>query len=645
MARTALRNLLRSRPPPPANQRRPRLTDEDLKNLACTMREKYLWTADPKPFQLAGVKAQLEGIDMIIQAATGAGKTAIAAGPHLWPGSEGKTTIMVSPLLSLEEEMVRTFKDKFGLEAVAVNSKNGACLSQVLQRIVAGMYHVVLISPEMLQLRVFLKRVLRNSRFSRRILSVIVDEAHCVSHWGADFRKKYGTLGIIRAFLPRGTPVIALSATITPRVRRDLMSKLHFPKGDGSNYLNVGNDRPNVSIVVRACEHPLSSYADLDFVIPSQATAPSDIPKTYIYADNIHVGTEIVEYLTTRIATRLSLASGTPDDIVRPFNANLSHQYHTEAMEKFRLRTVRILVCTDAAGMGCNVRDVDMVVQWKLPATLSNFIQCAGRAARAPDRSGIAVLLVEPSARARNKKRTAKDTTEEPPSQQQSPIPKHAAKAYAEAHGLRRGTRSGKHDEPPKATGVAASLNPDAADEGLLALVQSITCRRLVWTAVYETQHVAQHPTVSCCDICEPRLFDRVRPGEKPQTQKKKTIKHGEPAHAYRARLDTWRREMFTRDHTGAQFDHTAILSDSHIEHLISVGSINKVKLHAILGSSWVWWDEYGDKLAAYMMSPSSDGTLRSLHTEHLMIYLARMSHHRQLLLTPLLALDHGHDQ
>lgn len=106
MARTSLRNLLQPRPLPRAPHNRPKMTDTDLRELARAMRERYRWSTDPKDFQLAGVRAQLEGVDMVIQAPTGAGKTAIAAGPHLWPTSAGKTTIMVSPLLSLEEEMV-----------------------------------------------------------------------------------------------------------------------------------------------------------------------------------------------------------------------------------------------------------------------------------------------------------------------------------------------------------------------------------------------------------------------------------------------------------------------------------------------------------------------------------------------------------
>lgn len=110
--------------PPP---HKTKLSDSDLKTLARKMMEKYGWESEPRPFQLAGVQAQLEGTDMIIQAPTGFGKTAIAAGPHLWPSSKGKITLVISPLLALEEEMVETFRTDFGLQAIAVNSNNGGC--------------------------------------------------------------------------------------------------------------------------------------------------------------------------------------------------------------------------------------------------------------------------------------------------------------------------------------------------------------------------------------------------------------------------------------------------------------------------------------------------------------------------------------
>lgn len=94
----------------PTPNRRPKLSEEDLKKLSDLMRKRFRWDADPRFFQLEGVRAQIEGVDMIIQAPTGSGKTAVAAGPHLWPTSKGKVTIMVCPLLALEEEMVCLFR-------------------------------------------------------------------------------------------------------------------------------------------------------------------------------------------------------------------------------------------------------------------------------------------------------------------------------------------------------------------------------------------------------------------------------------------------------------------------------------------------------------------------------------------------------
>ncbi len=218
-------------------------------------------------------------------------------------------------------------------------------------------YQIILISPEMLQSRTFTDRVLRNGAFMRNIISLFIDEAHCIVHWGADFRKHYGTLGKVRTFLPPGTPVIAVTATLTARVRRSIYASLFFAHSDKpSRFLNKGNDRPNVSIVVRACEHALNSYADLDFLIPSNVNTHTDVPKTYVYVDNISVGGEIVDYLQEKLESRLD-ASASPEqraalqDAVRPFNATLSQEYRTRAMDHFRAGSVRILICTDAAGM------------------------------------------------------------------------------------------------------------------------------------------------------------------------------------------------------------------------------------------------------------------------------------------------------
>lgn len=236
--------------------------------------------------------------------------------------------------------------------------------------------------------------MLRKKGFTSRVISVVVDEAHVVSRWGAGFRKKYADLGMVRAFLPRGTPIVALSATLPPRIHTDVLNKLQFPK-DGYTNLNVGNDRPNVSLVTRAIEHPMNTYADLDFVIPGNITDPKDIPKTFIYADNVSVGIDIEDHLTELLPENLC-----DKGLIRPFSAAFSHEYRAKLMDLFNVGEVRVLICTDAAGMvcnklisqttwqlislqGCNIPDIDVVVQWKLPDSVSTFVQRAGCTARA----------------------------------------------------------------------------------------------------------------------------------------------------------------------------------------------------------------------------------------------------------------------
>ncbi|EJF62569.1 P-loop containing nucleoside triphosphate hydrolase protein, partial [Dichomitus squalens LYAD-421 SS1] len=591
---------------------RPRLTQQDVDKLAIQMRETYGWDSDVKDFQLAAVKAQIEGVDIIVQAPTGPGKTALAAGPHLWGWKEKKFTIMVCPLLSLEEEMEQTFDTDFKLKVIALNSKNGACSPLTLREILAFKYQIILVSPEMLQSRTFTDRILRNSHFMSYILSMFIDEAHCIVHWGADFRKKYGTLGKIRAFLPLGTPVIAVTATLTARVRRAIHTSLHFGQSNApSRFINKGNDRPNVSIIVRACEHPLNTFADLNFVIPSTLRTPSDIPKTYIYVDNIAHGAEIIDRLNARLESHPDVASapggsGRFRGIVRPFNATMSAPYRTLAMAHFRhVQHIRILVCTDAAGMGCNIPDIDRVVQWKLPTTFSHFIQRAGRAARGRGRTGVAVLLVERSAYSINlitnppasmgaKEKDARKKKTIAPARADEPKPdRKEVREYAHAHGVERGG-SNKLDPPPK--GRQPSLNPECADEGLLTFVQSTSCRRAIWAQAFESPL-----TIPCCDICDPTLLDTTRPLRRPPESRAKNIRRGQPHGPTSMALREWRRAVYSRDHTSAPYDASGILDNILIKTLPSCGPLTVPQISSLLEDKWIFWGKYGSELTAFL--------------------------------------------
>ncbi|TFK65151.1 P-loop containing nucleoside triphosphate hydrolase protein [Pluteus cervinus] len=611
---------------------RSKITEEDLEELSTTIKEHFGWENDLRSFQYEAIKAQLLRKDVIVHAGTGSGKTAIAAGPHAHKKSEGMVTIMVSPLIALQNEQVGTFWREFKLKAIAINSASGGCTGHLMKKMCNGEWQVIIVSPEMLLSKKFIRGVLRNPGMARRLLSVVIDEAHVVSHWGDGFRKAYGRLGILRALLPKNTPFVAMTATLTRKVRRDVLHKLQF----GSDYLNIntGNDRPNVSIVVRAIQNTMNSYTDLEFLIPEGVTTKEQIPKAFVYADSVAVGTEIEDYLSQLHPREFG-------DIVRPYSAAFSTKYRRDLMADFKSGAVRILVCTDAAGMGCNIPDIDIVVQWKMPTSVSSFVQRAGRAARAPNRVGLAVLLVEKSAyevdlsallqemadtdikktkgtvKAKGGKTVTTETkgkgrggqgkagNQEKEPRKETAKERAAAKAkYATEHGVRRGALGGKHDAPPAVIPVPLML--DAVDEGLYTLIQSTTCRRRVLGEIFGNSLPIPVDGVPCCDICDPSLLSRTRPGKPKNPPRTAAVKKGLPDWNGRERLNAWRMRVFNDDfaHLGSEMGPSAVLRDETIETLLSVGPYHsKEQLRNLIGGQWIWYDEYCDDLLKELQS------------------------------------------
>lgn len=165
---------------------------------------------------------------------------------------------------------------------------------------------------------------------------------------------------------------------MSTRVRRDVLQVLRYHQ---HNYINidVGNDRPNVSIVIRGIHQPLNSYLDLDFVIKRTGRNVLDIDKTFIYCDNIAMGTEIIDQLTSLLPTELQTLG-----LIRPYNSCFSKEYRKAVMQEFRRGAVRILVCTDAAGMvrlwnieRKNQADMKQLIRVATYLTLTS--SCSGR--------------------------------------------------------------------------------------------------------------------------------------------------------------------------------------------------------------------------------------------------------------------------
>ncbi len=148
---------------------------------------------------------------------------------------------------------------------------------------------------------------------------------------------------MIRAFIPKLVSMVAMSATLSKRIQDDVLSKLQFKQTvTGYVTIDISNDHSNVSLVV----HAMNSYVDLDFIIPKNIKEAGDIPLTWIYADSIPMSIEIEDHLTELLPSNLR-SSG----IIRPYNATYLTKYHNKVMKLARSGSVRILICTDAAGM------------------------------------------------------------------------------------------------------------------------------------------------------------------------------------------------------------------------------------------------------------------------------------------------------
>ncbi|QRV91157.1 DEAD/DEAH box helicase [Ceratobasidium sp. AG-Ba] len=549
---------------------------EQFKDLGLRMCNQFRWER-AQEFQVNGALLQLVKCDAVIHVGTGRGKTAVVAAPHVLDENREKITVLVSPLIALQSEMEISFEDKYQLQAVALNSTLGAKLTENIRDILAGRYRIILVSPESLLSHRVRGELLANHEFKKKVFSIVIDEAHVIAYWGREFRKKYSMLHIVRDYLP-GVPVICLSATLTPRVIHHITSSLHMHK---SKYalINEGNERPELSLVVRKCEFPMNTFLDFLFLFIKIIFA-HDIPKTFIFIDNKKEGRRAVQILNGFLPLHLRRLG-----LIRPFNAHHSPEYRAVVMQLFQLGIIRILICTDAAGMGCDISDVEIVIQWRVVA-LSLLIQRWGRIR---GRRGLAVLFAEPSAYTHN--------------------PTEPGVKKTPASSKKPGSKSTKSNKEPlkkggwKSTirGAHPELRDDSPYEGTLALVQTNGCLREIWTRVFRNQAVA--PLFECCSsqVCSPSLLDRVKPPRmlRAKNQANKAPKKGLPHAPTQERLVIWRMQVWRRDRSRAKYGASGILSDDWVDFLSSIGSIrDRDLLKDVFGQHWGLWDTYGKELS-----------------------------------------------
>src|SRR6267378_680630 len=292
----------------------------------------------------------LAGRDVLVLMPTGGGKSLCFQLPALT--REG-LTIVVSPLISLMKDQVDALQTS-GIPATYLNStvdREGAKARwRGLHR---GEYRLLYVAPERLMLGTFLERAL-----NWNIAQFAIDEAHCISEWGHDFRPEYRELKKLRKHLP-DVPIMALTATATEQVRKDILDQLHL---DNARCYVASFNRPNLTYRVIPKSSPYEQVLTLIRSRPDESG---------------------IVYCASR-KTADSLATKLNDDGIKakPYHAGLEAKERTKHQELFLRDDARVITATIAFGMGINKPNVRFVVHHDLPKNIESYYQETGRAGR-----------------------------------------------------------------------------------------------------------------------------------------------------------------------------------------------------------------------------------------------------------------------
>ncbi len=313
-----------------------------------------------RPLQEDIINAVIDGNDVLALLPTGGGKSVCFQVPAM---AKDGICLVVSPLIALIKDQVENLKTK-GINALAIYSGMSFLeVKKTLQNAAYGNYKFLYVSPERLETKLFLEYLP-----ALKINLIAVDEAHCISQWGYDFRPSYLNIAKIREELPN-VPVLALTASATKEVQDDICEKLLFKKE--AKVFQQSFSRPNLSYSV--------------FNVDSKQTKLLAILKNVPGSGIVYCKSR---KHTKEVADLLKLHTINADF----YHAGLTNDERNTKQENWIKNKTRIIVCTNAFGMGIDKPDVRVVVHYDVPDCLENYYQEAGRCGRDGKRA-YAVLL------------------------------------------------------------------------------------------------------------------------------------------------------------------------------------------------------------------------------------------------------------
>ncbi|KAL6297986.1 P-loop containing nucleoside triphosphate hydrolase protein [Sparassis latifolia] len=257
-----------------------------------------------------------------------------------------------------------------GIRAINVMADTATSKNFKVSDIEDGTYRAVVVSPEqVLKPGGGFERLWKNANLMSNVLSIVWDEGHCVGAWGS-FRPEYAEAGCLRHIITGDVPYLIASATLPTHVHNDVMGTLQV-RHEATHVMHRANDHSNIYLSVQKIEHPLATFNDLAFLIP-EGWKPGDLlSKSLVFFDNIEESIRAAEALRARLPIE-------HQNKIVWFNSNMTPEFREITTSNLKEGTLYGLYCTYSFGMGVDLPDIKIVIQWRCTCNLDTLWQWFG---------------------------------------------------------------------------------------------------------------------------------------------------------------------------------------------------------------------------------------------------------------------------